>query len=252
MSQKSALLIIGNEILSGRTQDQNAQFIGEKMAAHGIPLSEVRIVPDIESKIIEALNTLRSTYDFVFTTGGIGPTHDDITSATVAKAFNLPFERHPQADQTLSDYYDEGEYTDARATMAYMPQGAKLIPNPVSGAPGFNVENVYVMAGVPRIMQAMLGNVLAQITAGEKIMSNAVACDLQESVVAKGLGEIQNQYDDIDIGSYPNFRGGVLSVSIVLRGTSADSIKKATNDVLTLIQSLNGNIISESYEVSVK
>ncbi|MBL4803939.1 MAG: competence/damage-inducible protein A [Alphaproteobacteria bacterium] len=249
MGQKSSLVIIGNEILSGRTQDKNTSWIGDKMAAHGVPLAEVRVVPDIEEKIIEAVNAMREEYDFVFTTGGIGPTHDDITAACIAKAFGVAFGRHDDAYQVLLEYYGPDELTDARATMADMPDGATLIPNPVSGAPGFRVENVFVMAGVPRIMQAMLESVIADIAPGKTIMSNTITCNLQESIVAEGLGQVQDKYEDVEIGSYPSFRGGQLNVSVVLRSTEDGSIKQATKDVLALIDDRGGEVLSEVYQV---
>ncbi len=249
MGQKSSLVIIGNEILSGRTQDKNTAWIGEKMAAHGVPLAEVRVVPDIEDKVIEAVNAFRQEYDYVFTTGGIGPTHDDITSSCVAKAFDLPFGRHEEAYQVLLEYYGPEELTDARATMADMPEGASLIPNPVSGAPGFRVENVFVMAGVPRIMQAMLENVVADIRPGETIKSNTISCNLQESIMAEGLGEVQKQYDNVDIGSYPSFRGGILNVSVVLRSVDEAVLKTATQDVLDLVGDRGGEVLSEVFQV---
>ncbi len=251
MGQKSSLIIIGNEILSGRTQDKNTGYIAEQMTMRGVPLAEVRVVPDIEGKIIEAVNALRREYDYVFTTGGIGPTHDDITAASVAKAVGVEFERHEGAYQALLDYYGPEELTEARATMADMPRGASLIDNPVSGAPGFKIENVYVMAGVPRIMQAMLGNVINEIAQGETIFSNTVGCNLQESVVAKALGEVQARFESVDIGSYPSFRGGELTVSIVLRGTDQSAIVAATKEVLSLIAEHDGEVRTESFQVAL-
>ena len=249
MGQKSSLVIIGNEILSGRTQDKNTAWIGEKMAEHGVPLAEVRVVPDIEEKVVEAVNTFREEYDYVFTSGGIGPTHDDITSACVAKAFGLEFGRHEEAYQVLLEYYGPDELTDARATMADMPAGASLIPNPVSGAPGFRVENVFVMAGVPRIMQAMLEHVISEIKPGEAIKSNSISCNLQESIMAEGLGGIQKQYDNVDIGSYPSFRGGKLNVSVVLRSVDNAALKSATSQVRDLVGERGGEVLSEVFQV---
>lgn len=252
MAQNAALLIIGNEILSGRTPDANINWIAEKMTAHGVPLVEVRVVRDIEGEIVEALNALRAAHDYVFTTGGIGPTHDDITAESVSAAFGLPFERNEGAYQILLDHYGSPEeVTDARMRMAKMPEGASLIPNPVSGAPGFRVENVFVMAGVPRIMQAMLEHVIAEITPGEPILSNTVACNLPESVVAEALGEVQAKYPAVDIGSYPNFRNGVLSVSLVLRGTDKDAIAEATRAVLALVEDKGGEAQQVGFQVDV-
>lgn len=249
MGQKSSLVIIGNEILSGRTQDKNTSWIGDKMATHGVPLAEVRVVPDIEDKVVEAVNAMRAEYDYVFTTGGIGPTHDDITASCIAKAFGLEFGRHEDAYAALLEYYGPEELTDARATMANMPVGASLIPNPVSGAPGFRVENVFVMAGVPRIMQAMLEFVITQIAGGEPVLANSISCNLQESVISQGLGVVQDRYAQVDIGSYPSFRGGKLTVSVVLRSVEEVPLKAATADVLALISECGGAVQSEVFQV---
>lgn len=251
MSQKCALIVIGNEILSGRTQDANMNWIAQKMTQHGVPLSEVRVVPDVEEKVIDAVNALREEYDYVFTTGGIGPTHDDITAECVAKAFGVPFEKNDAAYDILLDYYGQENLTEARVSMVMMPQGATLIPNPVSGAPGFNVGNVFVMAGVPRIMQAMLESVIVQITPGEPILSNTVGCDLLESVIAEGLGIIQKQYPQIDIGSYPSYRGGTANVSVVLRGTDKPAMKASTKDVLALVEELGGEAQQLGFQVDL-
>lgn len=240
--KRAALVIIGNEILSGRTLDANTQFIALALGEHGVPLREVRVVPDVEAKVVEAVNAMRAEYDYVFTTGGIGPTHDDITAACVAKAFGLEFERHEGAYQALVEYYTAqgDEVTDARARMAMMPRGARLIANSVSGAPGFIVENVHVMAGVPRIMQGMLAEVLKEIPEGQKILSNNIICDLVESAVADGLGVIQAQHMDVDIGSYPYARRGVHGVSLVLRSVNEKALRDATAKVLSLVREKGG------------
>jgi len=231
-----ALVIIGNEILAGRTQDTNTPWIAERLTDHGILLGEVRVVPDQEDVIIEAVNALRQKYDYVFTTGGIGPTHDDITAESIAKAFGVELVRNEQAYNMLEEHYGSGEMTPPRIKMSMIPQGAKLIPNPVTAAPGFVLENVYVMAGVPRIMQAMLDHILGMIDAGKPILSNTVACSLQESTIATELAALQDKYPAIEMGSYPHYRGGVLGLSIVLRGTDADNLEQATRELLALIK----------------
>ena len=226
-NKRSALLIIGNEILSGRTLDKNTQYIGEKMSAHGVPLSEVRVVPDIEARIVDALNEMRGAYDYVFTTGGIGPTHDDITAASVAKAFGVGFGRHDGAYQILLDHYGAADLSEARASMADMPvyDDMDLILNPVSAAPGFRIGNVFVMAGVPKIMQAMLDHVLGMIAPGAATLSRTVRVDAPESEIAAVLRAVQDEYADIDIGSYPQFKpGGGWAVSVVLRGPDASHL----------------------------
>lgn len=245
----AALLIIGNEILSGRTQDTNTSWIATKLAERGIKLAEVRVVPDIEAAIIKAVKELRSEVTYLFTTGGIGPTHDDITSETMAKVFGVSYVLDMQARKILLDYYkSEDQLTPARLKMAHIPEGAKLIDNPVSGAPGFSMENVYVMAGVPRIMQAMLDGILPQLATGAPILSNTVTCDLPESKIAAYLSTIQDNYATVDIGSYPHFRGGVMGLSLVLRSTDNDKLHQATSDVVDMVRSYH----TEPMAISVK
>lgn len=233
---KAALVILGNEILSGRTVDANTPWIAERLTERGILLAEVRIIPDVDHLIISTVNQLRETYDYVFTTGGIGPTHDDITAECVAKAFGLPLVRDDEAFRVLENYYGIENLTPPRAKMALIPEGAKLIPNPVSAAPGFICGNVHVMAGVPRIMQAMMDHVLNEIKAGKPILSNTVTCGLPESKIAEDLTNLQLKYSDIDIGSYPHYRGGALGLSVVLRGTNNESLDLATAEVIGIIR----------------
>ena len=232
---KAALIIIGNEILSGRTVDSNTPWIAERLTGRGILLAEVRIIADVESLIVETVNHLRSRYDYVFTTGGIGPTHDDITAESVAKAFNVPLEQSAEAFAVLETYYGIENLTPPRAKMALVPKGAQLIPNPVSAAPGFIIGNVHVMAGVPRIMQAMMDHVMDEIKAGKPILSNTVTCALPESKVADDLSAIQKKYPDVDIGSYPHYRGGVMGLSVVLRSTNNENLDLATSEVIQMI-----------------
>lgn len=232
----AALIIIGNEILSGRTQDSNTPWIAERMTERGIVLGEVRIISDEEEQIIHAVNELRRRYDYVFTTGGIGPTHDDITAASVAKAFGLPLVRNDVAHNMLEQHYGAEELTPPRAKMALIPQGATLIPNPVTAAPGFIIGNVHVMAGVPRIMQVMMEHIMSGIKAGQPILSNSISCTLPESAVAEGLGELAIRYPDVQIGSYPHYRGGILGLSLVMRSTKPDLLERATEDLIMLIR----------------
>lgn len=235
----SALLIIGNEVLSGRTQDKNTSWLAEQLGEMGIVMQEVRIIPDVEEVIVESLNTLRKTADYVFTTGGIGPTHDDITAESVAKAFGVSLERSQDAYQALLDHYkDEAELTEARLKMALIPQGAELVHNPVSGAPGFRIENVYVMAGVPKIMQGMFHGIRSQLETGKPILSETIACDLAESVIAGALKVVQDKYPAIDIGSYPSYRDGKPHVNIVLRGTNEQDIQRSTQEVQDAVKRL--------------
>jgi molybdenum cofactor synthesis domain-containing protein len=233
---KAALVVIGNEILSGRTHDANTVWIAEVLVKQGITLSEVRIVPDKETKIIEAVNALRGQYDYVFTTGGIGPTHDDITAASIAKAFGVKLERNADAFKLLEQHYGEGNVTKPRAKMAMIPEGAGLIANPVSSAPGFFLENVFVMAGVPRIMQAMFDSVIQKLKKGDVVLSNTVACHLPESLVAEDLAMLQNAYVDVEIGSYPHFRNGQLGLSLVLRSVEEGKLRAATHALGDIIR----------------
>lgn len=249
----ASVLIIGNEILSGRTQDSNAMWIATKLAEHGIQLTEIRIVPDAEETIVEAVNEMRHKVGYLFTTGGIGPTHDDITSESMAKAFGVAYELNTEARAILLSYYkSEEELTPARLSMAHIPRGAKLIENPVSGAPGFQIDNVYVMAGVPRIMQAMLEGVLPSMQSGTPILSNTVTCNLPESKIAETLGNIQKQYEMVDIGSYPHYRAGEMGLSFVLRATDNDNLHNATRDVVDMVRSFGSEPIALSVKTSGK
>jgi len=232
----AALIIIGNEILAGRTHDTNTPWIAARLTDYGIVLGEVRIIPDIEQEIIFAVNELRPKFDYVFTTGGIGPTHDDITTESIARAFGVDLVRDEKAFQMLEEHYGLEELTPPRAKMSLIPVGATLIPNPVTAAPGFIMENVHVMAGVPRIMQAMLDHVLGAIKAGKPILSNTIACTLTESAIAIDLTALQEKYADIQIGSYPHYRGGVMGLSLVLRGTNRGHLEEATASLLEIIR----------------
>lgn len=236
----AAALIIGNEILSGRTLDKNTQYIGEKLTKAGIHLVEVRVVPDVEEKIVDALNTLRAKVDYVFTTGGIGPTHDDITASSIAKAFDVPVIQHPEAYEMLLAYYNgkKEELTEPRLKMAQTPEGATLLPNPVSGAPGFRTDNVFTMAGVPRIMQGMLDSIIPTLKGGPEIMSETIEANFQESVLAVGLGAVQDQFPTIDIGSYPQYREGTHAVNVVLRSADATTLEQAADAVREMLATL--------------
>lgn len=237
----AALLVIGNEILSGRTQDTNTSWIAEKLGERGIKLIEVRVVPDVESEIVFALNELRQKASTVFTTGGIGPTHDDITTESVAKAFGLPVILDEGArDSLLRHYKSEADLTPARLKMAQVPEGAVLVPNPVSGAPGYKIGNVYVLAGVPMIMQAMLDHILPELVMGNPILSNTITCNLPESVIAEGLAGVQSRYQNVEIGSYPHFRAGELGLSVVLRSTEHSALHHATEEVIGMMKQLGG------------
>lgn len=223
---RAALLIIGDEILSGRTQDKNLAYMADWLNEAGIQMTEARVVADVPEAIVDAINALRQMYDYVFTTGGIGPTHDDITSECIATAFGREHCIHPEAFRRLEAHYSEGDFTKARQRMAYTPKGAELIDNPVSIAPGFQVENVFVMAGVPKIMQAMLEQVRPRLKGGRKILSKTLTLHTPESEVAAVLAEIEAAYDGVSLGSYPFFRDGKVGTQIVIR--SADEAELDT------------------------
>ncbi len=243
----AALLIIGNEILSGRTTDANLPYIAGRLNALGIRLSEVRVVPDIEAEIVDAVNALRARYSYVFTTGGIGPTHDDITADCVAKAFGLALTEPADARRLLEERYAEAgiELNEARLRMARTPEGAALIDNPVSAAPGFQVENVFVMAGVPKIMQAMFESLRERLVGGDPLLSRSIACQLPEGKLAQGLGEIQARHAGVDIGSYPSYSSTGFGVAVVLRHTDPAVLDAVAGEVAALIRALGGEPVEQ-------
>lgn len=245
MNPTACLIIIGNEILSGRTQDKNLSHMALVLNERGVQLREARVVPDVEDEIIKAVNEARQKYTYVFTTGGIGPTHDDITSASVAKAFGVPIHRHPEAERILRVHYTEDKVNEARLKMADVPLGAELIDNPVSSAPGYRMENVFVFAGVPRIMQAMLDAVKHTLAEGKPVQTLSITCSLGEGEIAAGLTAIQNRYPQVEIGSYPHFKQGVLSTTLVMRSTDAIANKGAHDEVAALIASLGGQLMED-------
>jgi molybdenum cofactor synthesis domain-containing protein len=232
----AAILIIGNEILSGRTQDTNTSTLATWLNSIGVKVDEVRIIPDIEKTIVDTLNTLRKSNNYVFTTGGIGPTHDDITASSVSKAFGLKYEINKEAFQILEAYYKPGEFNDGRQKMVWMPKNAELILNPTSGAPGFSVENVFCLPGVPSILKSMLGGLKNKIVGGEPILSHTISLRTVESEIASSLTKVQDQNKDVEIGSYPFFQAGKLGVSIVLRSENQSKIDVCNSQILEFIK----------------
>lgn len=232
-SVTAGVLIIGNEILSGRTLDTNTNTIAKALTENGIRLMEVNTIPDDLDLISERINDFRKRFTYVFTSGGIGPTHDDKTALAVANAFGKELILNKQAyDLLLAHYGDEEKMNDGRVKMAYLPDGAKLIHNPVSAAPGIHIENVYVLAGVPSIMSAMLDAIIPTLKTGDVIHSENVICDgIPESAMAPYLERIENDYESVEIGSYPRFKDGQPSLSVVIRSTDKDALAKATDDV---------------------
>ena len=242
----AAVLVIGDEILSGRTQDVNLSAIARFLGPFGIDLSEARCVPDIEAEIVAAVNALRARYTYVFTTGGIGPTHDDITADSIGAAFGLPVEHHPEAMALLAARYAPGEFNERRQRMARTPTGASLIKNPVSTAPGFQIENVFVLAGVPKIMQAMLEDVAPRLARGTPVKSLNITIRLPEGRVAEDLAAIQLRYPELSIGSYPFFTmGGSLAemrasvgTTLVVRGRDELAVEAAGGEIETMVRAL--------------
>ncbi len=235
---QAALVIIGDEILSGRTTDKNLNFLATNLSSFGINLKEVRVVPDVESEIIDAINAVRKKHDYVFTSGGIGPTHDDITSEAVAKAFGVEIELNQEAEQILHKYYGV-EINEARLKMARIPQGATLLDNPVSSAPGFRIENVFVMAGVPKIFQGMFFAAQKELVGGKKTLAKEIRINLVESLIAKDFEDLQQIYPNVSMGSYP-FEGGT---SLVFRSIDYDDIDLAIGEMKTRIFAINKDAI---------
>jgi molybdenum cofactor synthesis domain-containing protein len=236
----AAMLAIGDELLSGRTKDKNIGHLADMLTLSGIDLKEVRIVGDEEDAIVAALNALRAKYDYVFTSGGIGPTHDDITADAVSKAFGLSCEYDAEAMTLLGEMYKRRglEFTDARKRMARMPEGARHIPNPVSTAPGFVIGNVHVMAGVPQVFQAMVDAVIPTLRTGTRVLSFAISCPYGEGDIGTPLAAIQQAHPETSIGSYPRYVGQSFSTEIVVRGRSQDVIDAAGADVRAMIETI--------------
>ena len=243
----AAILVIGDEILSGRTQDSNTSYIARFLGALGIDLCEARVVPDIQHEIVAALNALRARYTYVFTTGGIGPTHDDITFEAVAAAFGVGCYFHPEAIAAMAARYKPGEFNDARKRMAYIPIGAELVRNSVSTAPGVHIGNVFVMAGVPMIMRAMMDAIEPRLKRGAVVHAATVQAKVPEGRIAEGLRNIQNDHKDVAIGSYPYYREDGAGVQLVARGRDAAEVETAAQKIEGLLRELG----AESTRVTV-
>ncbi len=242
----AAVLLIGNEILSGRTQDLNLRYIASKLSSIGVRLCECRVISDNRNAIIDALNTLRKSHTYVFTTGGIGPTHDDITAQCVADAFDVPLCQHPEAVRLLSDYFSRRnvEANEARMRMANVPDGGVLIDNPVSVAPGFRIDNVFVMAGVPKIMQSMFENILPTLERGAALLSVSVVCNLPEGDLSAPLADLQEKYLSVDLGSYPGkHQTDIPQVALVGRGSDHQKLREVTVALQALVADLGGEVI---------
>jgi len=237
----AAVLIIGDEILSGRTQDTNLNFIALTIGEWGIRVSEARVVPDDEDEIVSAVNTMRARNDYVFTTGGIGPTHDDITASCIAKAFAVKLVEHPEIGALIRSREAPPDIMRSRLRMAQVPEGAGLIANSTGGPPGFYIGNVYVMAGIPRVMQAMLPSLKGSLRTGAVVRGQSVAAYLAESEIADGLSAVQAAYPDLSLGSYPFLRDDRYGTNLVVRGTSLSRIEAAMSEVLQAVKSAGGS-----------
>jgi molybdenum cofactor synthesis domain-containing protein len=242
----AAVMIIGNEILSGRTVDANLPYLACELTKLGIRLLEARVVADIEDDIVAAVNALRARYTYVFTTGGIGPTHDDITAGCVAKAFGVALHRHPDAVAIMQRrYVNPADLTPGRLKMTEVPVGGSLIDNPVSGAPGFQIGNVYVMAGIPSVARAMFDGLKHRLHGGPLVLSRTVVSNLGEGMIATDLAAVQARWPDVEIGSYPFHRRGVFGSSLVLRSTDAARLETAAEEVRDLVRKLGGTPTDE-------
>tara|TARA_Y100000590_G_scaffold438806_1_gene562056 strand:+ start:677 stop:1429 length:753 start_codon:yes stop_codon:yes gene_type:complete len=239
----SAIIVIGDEILSGRTQDVNVSFLSRWLNELGVKVSEVRIIEDKEKSIVSCIQELKNKFKYVFTTGGIGPTHDDITSKSVAKAFNLKYGFHKEAYDILEKYYKPGEFNKGRKKMAKIPEGALLIYNPSSGAPGFIVKNVFCLPGVPSILQSMVDGLKNKIIGGNKILSKTISIQTVESEISISLENIQKRFKNVQIGSYPFFRLGKIGVSIVVRSTDKKKIDDCCKQIISFINKKKIQII---------
>ena len=239
----AGIIIIGNEVLSGRTKDLNTSTLSIWLNSLGINVYEVRVIPDIESTIVNTVNELRKKFDYVFTTGGIGPTHDDITAESISKVFNLEYGFHKEAFSILEKYYEPGQFNEGRQKMAKMPTTASLILNPSCGAPGFYVENVFCLPGVPSILKSMIGGLNNVLVGGDPILSKTLNLRTYESEIAKSLTEVQNNNKEVEIGSYPFFRQGKLGVSIVLRSIDKKKIDSCYSQILEFVKAKDIEVV---------
>ena len=241
----AAIIVIGNEILSGRTQDINVSFLSKWLNEIGIRVEEVRIIEDKEKSIVDCIKEIKNKFKYVFTTGGIGPTHDDITSKSVAKAFNRKYDFHKEAYDILEKYYTSEKFSEGRKKMAKIPQGASLIYNPSSGAPGFIVENIFCLPGVPSILKSMVECLKNKIEGGKKILSQTISVETVESEIANSLEDVQNQFKNVEIGSYPFFRLGKIGVSIVIRSTEKNQIDDCYKQIVSFLKNKKIKIVEK-------
>ena len=247
----AAIIVIGDEILNGRTADKNINWLAKVLYDRGIKLTEARVIGDDEDLIIDAVKSMSQFHDMVFTSGGIGPTHDDITTVTIAKAFGVAVIRHPDADQRLKDHYQNTglDYNDARQKMADVPEGAVLIDNPVSAAPGYRISNVYVLPGVPSILQAMVETMGDKLPGGIKSHRLTVQTDVGEGTLASGLAEIEGSFTSISIGSYPWFKPGQYGTALVVSGLDENDVNAAAEKLIALVASFGSTAFIDDHVV---
>jgi len=239
--KEASIIVIGNEILSGKTLDTNSNYIASKLQEKGIICKEITVIPDNENSIIEKINQFRKYNDYVFTSGGIGPTHDDITSNSISKALNIPFVINSLAKRLIENHYSDEELTKARLKMAYMPKGAILIDNPVSVAPGFNIQNIYVFPGVPKILQIMIDEFFKRIESQNAFYKKTVSTTLSEGVVGEFISQIQKKFHELDIGSYPYFKKNSFGVSIVITGDKKTQVNDSSLEIYQYFKKKNGS-----------
>jgi molybdenum cofactor synthesis domain-containing protein len=238
----AAVLLIGDEILSGRTKDRNLGYIAEYLAKIGVDVREARVVPDVEDEIVAGVNALRARYDYLVTTGGIGPTHDDITADAVGRAFGVPVGEDPRAIAIMLERYAPADLTPARRRMARIPSGAELIENPISKAPGFRIGNVFILAGVPAVMQAMLDFAVKTMDTGVAMLVETIAAgSLPEGRYGDALGQIAATHPNVAIGSYPSFKDGRFNNQIVVRGKDGEAVAAARRAVEAMVAELSGD-----------
>ena len=237
----ACLIIIGNEILSGRTQDANLAYLAKRLNDWGIRLTEARVIPDVETTIVETLNAVRPKFDYVFTTGGIGPTHDDITADCVAKAFGVPLTENSEARAILENFYGLAKLNPARLRMARTPEGARLIENPISKAPGFEIGNVFVLAGIPKVMQAMVESLAERLRGGRPLLSRSLLVEMPESVAAPAALAVEQRFPTVEVGSYPAQKDGRFQVTLVLRSVDPAALEEALSDLAQSLTTLGAS-----------
>lgn len=231
----ACVIIIGNEILSGRTQDKNLTYLAQILNEHGVQVQECRVIPDIQSIIVDTVNHCRRQFDYVITTGGIGPTHDDITTECIGVAFGVPLLVHPEIETIIHQRPAPEDIMESRMRMALVPTGAELVHSKI-GPPGYRIENVFVLAGIPDVMQSMAENLVNMIAGGMQVHSRSVDAHLTESTIAKSLSDIQDKYPEVSLGSYPFFKDNIYGTSLVMRGTSDEQLEQVFNEVCEMIQ----------------